>query len=75
MVTIPSHATVHGHATNRPSVVDEERRLVERILCRQVALVVIARKLLRIAFAVWKSGMPFDANLVGQKAPTAAKIA
>jgi transposase len=39
------------------------------------ALVVIARKLLRIAFAVWKSGKPFDANLVGQKAPTAAKIA
>jgi transposase len=32
------------------------------------ALVVIARKLLRIAFAVWKSGQPFDAARVGQKA-------
>ena len=29
------------------------------------ALVILARKLLRVAFALWKSGKEFDASLVG----------
>jgi transposase len=33
------------------------------------ALVILARKLLRVAFAVWKSGQPFDPALIGQKKP------
>jgi hypothetical protein len=37
--------------------------------------VVIARKLLRIAFAIWKSGKPFDASMVGQKPQIALKSA
>jgi transposase len=32
------------------------------------ALVILARKLLRIAFAVWRSGQSFDAQLVGHTA-------
>ncbi|MGE0351586.1 IS110 family transposase [Hydrogenophaga sp.] len=32
------------------------------------ALVILARKLLRIAFAVWKSGQPFEPHLVTQNA-------
>jgi transposase len=31
------------------------------------AIVILARKLLRIAFAVWKSGRPFDPALIGLK--------
>lgn len=49
--------------------------LKRRGLPTTAALVVIARKLLRIAFAVWKSGQPFDAARVGQKAPMTVKTA
>jgi transposase len=31
------------------------------------AILIIARKLLRIAFAVWTTGMPFDPNKIGKK--------
>jgi transposase len=36
------------------------------------ALVILARKLLRVAWAVWKSGKPFEASLVGA-APTCVR--
>lgn len=36
------------------------------------AVVMLARKLLRVAWAVWKTGEPFDPRLVGA-APTCAK--
>ena len=36
------------------------QRLRERGLKTTEALVILARKLLRIAFAVWRSGKPFD---------------
>jgi hypothetical protein len=36
------------------------------------ALVILARKLLRVAWAVWKSGKAFDASLLGQP-PACAK--
>lgn len=35
------------------------------------ALVILARKLLRVAWAVWKSGKDFDASMVGAFAPCA----
>jgi transposase len=41
--------------------------LQKRGIPKIAALVVIARKLLRIAFAIWKSGKPFDASMVGKK--------
>lgn len=44
------------------------KQLRDRGLKTTEALVVLARKLLRIAFAVWKSGQPFDSRLVAQPA-------
>jgi transposase len=45
----------------------EYEALQRRGIPKIAALVVIARKLLRIAFAIWRSGKPFDASMVGQK--------
>lgn len=41
--------------------------LKARALASTQALVVMARKLLRIAFAVWKSGTPFDKALMARQ--------
>lgn len=38
-----------------------------RGLATTEAMVILARKLLRVAFAVWKSGKDFDASLIGSK--------
>lgn len=46
----------------------EYQALQQRGIPKIAALVIIARKLLRIALAIWKSGKPFDASMVGQKA-------
>lgn len=53
----------------------EYEALQKRGIPKIAALVVIARKLLRIALAVWKSGKPFDASMVGQKSQMTPKTA
>jgi transposase len=45
----------------------EYQALQRRGIPKIAALVVIARKLLRIAFAIWNSGKPFNASMVGSK--------
>ena len=42
--------------------------LLERGLKTTEALVILARKLLRISFAVWRSAQPFDAHFIGHNA-------
>lgn len=51
-------------ATRSPIFRPPYEALRARGLSSTAALVVLARKLLRIAFAVWKSGMPFDPQRV-----------
>lgn len=49
--------------------------LQQRGIPKIAALVILARKLLRIALSIWKSGKPFDATRVGQKTPNAPQMA
>jgi transposase len=51
-------------ATRSPIFRPQYEALRAKGLSSTAALVVLARKLLRIAFAVWKSGMPFDPQKV-----------
>lgn len=44
------------------------RSLLDKGFATTEAIVIIARKLLRIAFAVWTTGQPFDPNKVGKNA-------
>jgi len=44
------------------------RALLARGLATTEAIVIIARKLLRIAFAIWISGKPFNPNMIGKRA-------
>ena len=44
------------------------RALLARGLATTAAIVILARKLLRIAFAIWTSGKPFNPDEVGKKA-------
>jgi len=44
------------------------RSLLARGLSTTEAIVILARKLLRIAFAIWTSGKPFNPNEVGKRA-------
>jgi transposase len=50
----------------------EYEALQKRGIPKIAALVIIARKLLRIALAIWKSGKPFEGGRVGQKPRQAA---
>lgn len=43
------------------------RALLARGLATTEAIVILARKLLRIAFAIWTSGKPFNPNMVGKR--------
>ncbi len=43
------------------------RALLARGLATTEAIVILARKLLRIAFAIWTSGQPFKPDMVGKK--------
>lgn len=44
------------------------RGLLDKGFATTEAIVIIARKLLRIAFAIWTTGQPFDPNKVGKNA-------
>lgn len=46
----------------------ERAAWLARGLSKTAVNCIIARKLLRIAFAVWRSGIPFDRNRIGQQA-------
>ena len=47
---------------------DERAQWLAKGLSKTAVNCIIARKLLRIAFAVWRSGKPFDPGMIGQKA-------
>lgn len=53
----------------------EYEALQKRGIPKIAALVILARKLLRIALSIWKSGQPFDASRVGQKPQNTPKMA
>ena len=44
------------------------KTLLEKGFSTTEAIVIIARKLLRIAFAVWTTGQPFDPAKIGKNA-------
>lgn len=57
-----------GAATRTKAVKPLYQSIKARGFAATQALVILARKLLRIAFAVWKSGKPFDPSYLQSKA-------